>query len=312
MVANKTRRELVIRAAWLYHERGLNQQAVADRLGISRSTISRLLADAEREGIVRVTVTESLPESARLAETLIEQHGLGGATVEVALGNEPPMDAAATAMARRLENMVAAGPTTIAAGWGRTLGRAAQIARNMHTTGVTLIDAFGHTTTEAIAPAVEVTNNLGLKFGANVIHIPSPGFAPSAEIAANFLASKSVSSTLDRARNADVVIVAVGVVSMDSLLITGDYLSESAMKDLMTAGAVGEVFGRYFDADGNAVMPEVLYPVSLTLDDLRNARRVIAAVGGTEKTAAVRGALAAGIIDELAVDDSLAKALGVG
>lgn len=309
MVANTPRRELVIRAAWLYHERGLNQQAVADRLGISRSTISRLLADAEREGIVRVTVTESLPESARLAEDLIEQHDLDGATVELALGNEPPMDAAATAMARRLENMVAAGPITIAAGWGRTLGRAAQIARNMHTTGVVLIDAFGHTTTEEIAPAVEVTNNLGLKFGADVTHIPSPGFAPTSEIADNFLASSSVSTTLDKARAADVVVVAVGVVNMDSLLITAGYLSEQAMQQLMDAGAVGEVFGRYFDADGNAVLPDVLHPVSLTLDDLRNARRVIAAVGGAEKTAAIRGALAAGIIDELAVDDSLAKAL---
>jgi DNA-binding transcriptional regulator LsrR (DeoR family) len=310
MVANKTRRELVIRAAWLYHERGLNQQAVADRLGISRSTISRLLADAEREGIVRVTVTESLPETARLAENLIEVHGLEGATVELALGNEPPMDAAATAMARRLENMVSAGPITIAAGWGRTLGRAAQIARNIHTSGVVLVDAFGHTTTEAIAPAVEVTNNLGLKFGANVIHIPSPGFAPSAEIAQNFLESASVSTTLDKARTADVVIVAVGVASMDSLLVSAGYLSEEAMTKLIAAGAVGEVFGRYFDIEGNDVMPHVLHPVSLSLDDLRSARRVIAAVGGTEKTAAVRGALAAGIIDELAVDDSLAKALG--
>jgi len=309
MVTNKTRRELVIRAAWLYHERGLNQQAVADRLGISRSTISRLLADAEREGIVRVTVTESLPESARLAENLIEQYALKGATVELALGNELPMDAAATAMARRLENMVAAGPVTIAAGWGRTLGRAAQIARNIHTSGVTLVDAFGHTTTEAIAPAVEVTNNLGQKFGAPVTHIPSPGFAESTVIADNFLASNSVSTTLDRARAADVVIVAVGVASMDSLLVSAGYLDGAVMKKLIEAGAVGEVFGRYFDAAGNAVMPDALHPISLTLDDLRNARRVIAAAGGAEKTAAIRGALAAGIIDELATDDSLAKVL---
>ncbi len=309
MVENNTRRELAIRAAWLYHERGFNQQAVADRLGISRSTISRLLADAEREGIVRVMVTESLPETARLAEALIEEYGLEGATVELALEGEAPMDAAGTAMARRLESLVAAGPMTIAAGWGRTLGKAAQTARSLHTSGVVLVDAFGHTTTDDIAPAVEVTNNLGMKFGARVMHMPSPGFAPSSEIAAMFFESEPVATALERARAADVVMVAVGVVGPDSLLLSASYMKPAVMKRIIDAGAVGEVFGRYFDGEGNAVEPDALHPVSLTLDDLRSSRRVIAAAGGREKTAAVKGAIAAGIVDELAIDDSLAEAL---
>jgi deoxyribonucleoside regulator len=172
-----------------------------------------------------------------------------------------------------------------------------------------VIDAFGHTAAGGIAPAVEVTNNLGLKFGARVVHIPSPGFAPSAEIADNFLSSASVSAALDLARAADVVLVAVGVVGAESLLITAGYLDEASMDGLVRAGAVGEVFGRYFDAAGNEVLPDVLHPISLTLDDLRKARRVIAAVGGAEKQAAVEGALAAGIVDELATDDTLAREL---
>jgi DNA-binding transcriptional regulator LsrR (DeoR family) len=309
MVENKVRRELAIRAAWLYHERGFNQQAVADRLGISRSTISRLLADAEREGIVRVIVTQPLPETARLAEELIERYKLDRAAVELALEGEPAMDAAATAMARRIENMVSAGPVTIAAGWGRTLGRSAQLARSMHTSGVVLVDAFGHTTTDEIAPAVEVSNSLGMKFGARVMHIPSPGFATSAEIAENFLGSEPVATALNRARAADAVLVAVGVVGPESLLVDAGYLDSGVMEEIMDAGGVGEVFGLYFDAEGRAIRPDALHPVSLTLDDLRNCHRVIAAAGGTEKAAAIRGAIKAGIIDEIAVDNSLAEAL---
>lgn len=309
MVENKAKRELAIRAAWLYHERGFNQQAVADRLGISRSTVSRLLADAERDGIIKVIVTEPLPEAARLAENLIERYGLDKATVELALQGDQPIDAAATAMARRLESLVTAGPVTIAAGWGRTLGRSAQVTRSSHTSGVVLVDAFGHTTSYEIAPTVEVTNSLGVKFGARVTHIPSPGFAPTAAIADNFFESEPVATALERARTADAIIVAIGVVGHESLLVTAGYLEEEVMDQLMAKGAVGEVFGLYFDADGNAVMPEALHPVSLSLDDLRKARRVIAAAGGTEKTAAVKGAIAAGIVNELAVDNTLAEAL---
>ncbi len=309
MVENKTRHELAIRAAWLYHERGFNQQAVADRLGISRSTISRLLADAEREGIVRVIVTEPLPETARLAEALIERYQLAGVTVELALEGESPREAAATAMARRLESMVATGSMTIAAGWGRTLGKAAQIARSLHTTSVVIVDASGHTTNEDIAPAVEVTNNLANKYGARVMHIPSPGFAPNKAVASNFFESEPVATALDRARSADAVLVAVGVVGPESLLVRAGYMNASAMERVIAAGAVGEVFGLYYDAAGNAIHPNELYPVSLSLDDLRASRRVIAAAGGREKVAAVKGAIAAGVVDELAIDDSLAEAL---
>ncbi|MEA2002190.1 MAG: sugar-binding domain-containing protein [Actinomycetota bacterium] len=309
MVDNSERRELAIRAAWLYHERGFTQQAVADRLGISRSTISRLLADAERDGIVRVTVTEPLPETARLAEDLIERYDLEAATVEISLDRGAAMDAAATAMARRLEHMVTGGPITIAAGWGRTLSRSAQLTRKTHTTEVVIVDAFGHTTTDEFTSAVEVTNTLGSKFGARVMHMPSPGFAATAEIAHNFLESEPVCRAMERARAADAILVSVGVASDQSLLLAEGLLTQSKMKGIVAAGGVGEVFGRYYDAAGDAVEPQALHPVSLTLDDLRAARRVIAVAGGSEKAAAIKGALAAGIVNELAVDDGLAEIL---
>ena len=271
--------------------------------------MSRLLADAERAGIIRVIVTESLPESAHLAERLIERYGLEGATVEIALDGESSFDAAGTAMARRLEHAVAAGSTTIAAGWGRTLGCAAKTARSMHTSGVTLVDAFGHTTSPDIANAVEVTNTLGQKYGAKVMHIPSPGFAPTAAIAANFYESGSVYSTLEMARAADVTIVAIGITGPESLLVTAGYMTEKQMGELVAAGAVGEVFGIYFDINGNIIEQDFVHPISLTLKDLCASRRVIAAAGGAEKAEAIQGAIATGAIDEVAVDDSLAKAL---
>lgn len=303
------RREQTVRAAWLYYERGLNQQAVADRLAVSRSTVSRLLADAERLGIVRVTLTEPVPEAADLSERLVERFGLAGATVELTLEGESPLAAAATALARRLEHMVANGSITIATGWGRTLGTAAQLTRRMHTSGVTIVDAFGHTTTNEIANAVEVSNTLGQKFGARVMHIPSPGFAASAEVAVNFYDSEPVATALDHARSADVVIVAVGVIGLDSLLRGAGYIDEATMRSVMADGAVGEIFGRYFDAAGRLVQPEALHPISLTIEDLRACKRVVAAVGGVDKVDAVRGAIATGVLDELALDDTLARAL---
>ncbi len=309
MLDDNPRREQAIRAAWLYHERGLNQHAVAERLMVSRSTVSRLLADAERLGIVRVVLTEPVPEAADLAERLIERYGLAGASVELTIDDETPLEAAATALARRLEHLVASGPIKIATGWGRTLGTAAQRVRRTHTSGVTIVDAFGHTTTYEIANAVEVSNTLGSKFGARVLHIPSPGFAITADVAANFYESEPVATTLDIARSADVVIVSVGVVGPDSLLRAAGYIDDETMSAVMADGAVAEIFGRYFDQQGRLVRPDALHPISLTIEDLRASARVIAAVGGVDKANAVRGAIATGVIDEIATDDTLARAL---
>lgn len=303
------RRELTIRAAWLYHERGYNQQEVAEHLGVSRSTVSRLLTSAEEQGIVRVVLTEPLPRSAELAEQLIARFGLRNATVEVTLAEDPPHEAAARAMARRLEQLLLHGSVTIATGWGRTLGSAAQQLRSFRTSGVTIVDAFGHTTTDTIANAVEVSNTVAMKIGARVVHVPSPGFAPTAEVATSFYDSEPIAQTLERARTADAVIVAVGVAGPESLLIDAGYLDEETMTELIAAGAVGEVFGMYFDVVGQPVMPGVVHPISLSLDELRAGMRVIAAAGGADKVDAVRGAIAAGIVNELATDDTLAEAL---
>jgi deoxyribonucleoside regulator len=303
------RSDLAIRVAWLYHDRGLTQQDIANRLGISRSTVSRVLTEAEREGIIRVIITQPLPESARLADSLIERYGLSGAIVGLPLEGESPARAAAAVMARRLEGLAAGGSVTIAAGWGRTIALSAGEARSVPSSGVVVVDAFGHTTTDDVTAAVEVTNVLARKFDAKVMHVPSPGFAPSADIANSFLSSLPVVRALDRARTADVVLVSIGVVGSDSLLMAEGFMTEASMRNAISAGAVGEIFGRYFDAAGENVVVDGLHPVALTLDDLRAAQRVIAVAGGAEKADAIRGAIATGILDEIAVDDTLAKAL---
>jgi DNA-binding transcriptional regulator LsrR (DeoR family) len=309
MAEDDTRQNLAIRVAWLYHDRQLTQQEIADRLGLSRSTISRVLTEAERDGIIRVVITQPLPESARLAEALIERYELAGAIVGTELDGESPALAAAIATARRLESIAASGSVTIAAGWGRTIALSAGETRPIPTSDVTLVDAFGHTTTDDTTAAVEVTNTLARKFDARVMHVPSPGFAPSSEIAGTFLSSPPVARALKKARSADVLLVSVGIIGCESLLVAEGFMTEEAMNDVMAAGAVGEVFGWYFDADGNSVEAPSLHPVALTLNDMRNATRVIGVAGGVDKAAAIHGAMAAGILDEIAIDETLAEEL---
>src|SRR5688572_1184494 len=51
-------------AARLHFDEGLSQAAIAERLSVSRSTVSRLLAQARESGIVRIELRPPIPESA--------------------------------------------------------------------------------------------------------------------------------------------------------------------------------------------------------------------------------------------------------
>ncbi len=301
-------REFLVEVAWLCHEYGLTQAAIAARFGLSRSTISRALSEAEALGIVQVVVTEPMPGQARLAEALRLRYGIM-AHVGARLGDEDGTIGVARATARLIERAVAIGRVTVAASWGRTLARAAHLVRPRRTTGVVVVDAIGHVSGGEIAPAVDVTRALGASLGATVMHLPSPAFVDSRSSLQSLLSSRPVETALEVARSADMTLVSVGVVGEDSLLLQAGLVSAETMHAIVEAGGVGEMLGRYYDSSGHALGVLSPLPVGLSLDELRGSRRVVAAAGGAAKASALHAALIGGLLDEVVVDEALGEAL---
>lgn len=301
------RRDFIAEVAWLHHGYHRNQEEIASRLGVSRSTISRALADAERLGIVQVTVTVPMPRETQLAAELSTRIGVP-ATVGVRLA-EDASSAAARMAARVIERIADGGDATIAVSWGRTMTEVAGFVRPRATSGLTVVDAVGHAGGTGMIPAVEVTRRLSVAFAACAEHLPAPVFLPDGRTREAIVASKPVSRVLQLARAADVTIVSVGVVGGASLLVSGGLIDSATMDRVVGAGAVGEILGWWFDADGREVSARVPVPVGLGLEDLRVSRRVIAVAGGEEKAGAVAAAIRGGIVREIVVDDGLAEAL---
>src|SRR5215210_5179137 len=72
---------LMTKVARLYHEHDVLQPEIARRLHISQARVSRLLKQAQQEGIVRTTVV--VPDGVRtgLEEALEEAYGLREAVI---------------------------------------------------------------------------------------------------------------------------------------------------------------------------------------------------------------------------------------
>src|SRR4051812_25035078 len=75
------RDELLVTVASLYYELDQNQQQISERLGISRSTVSRLIKEARDRGIVEIRLHKPAWRNYALEQGLIERFDLQDAYV---------------------------------------------------------------------------------------------------------------------------------------------------------------------------------------------------------------------------------------
>lgn len=75
-------REALAEVARLYYVRDLTQQQIAQRLGVSRFKVLRLLEQARAEGVVRFQIDEPVPVIDHLARGLEDRYGVAALVVE--------------------------------------------------------------------------------------------------------------------------------------------------------------------------------------------------------------------------------------
>ena len=302
--------DVALRAAWMYHDQGYTQAEIASRLGVSRSTISRALQRAEREGIVEIRLTVALTELAKLEAELLAAYPL---LHEVAIAplrdGESRRNATARTTARLIESVFAASTPSVAIGWGRTLAAAAALVRPRNVGSSQVIDAVGHAHSIRGAAATDVSTTLGAAFAVGAVHVPAPALVRDRETARRLRSEEQVRHALDAARRAEVTIVSIGAVTPDTALVAPDLLATEELETLAAAGAVGDILGRFFDSDGVPVTQHGIYWIGLDIEDLRSSHRVVAVAGGTGKVTAIRAAIASGILDAIVTDEATGREL---
>jgi deoxyribonucleoside regulator len=89
-----------------------------------------------------------------------------------------------------------------------------------------------------------------------------------------------------------------------------DVLKPSDIEKLERYGAVGEIMGRFYDANGRECdTPYRRRIIGFDLESLRGVKRVVAVVAGADRTAAIAGAIRGKIVKSLVIDDAAAKSL---
>ena len=77
----RERASLLLEVAHLYWDEDLDQATIASKMGYSRPTVSRMLSEARRHGVVTVTVSHPIERLMALEERLTQTFGLKEARV---------------------------------------------------------------------------------------------------------------------------------------------------------------------------------------------------------------------------------------
>lgn len=299
-------------AARLYYVDGLGQAEVAKFVKVSQAKVSRLLALARERGIVRISVAEYDPRDSALEKKLRTVFKLKSVAVMKTAGKVSAEDARRVTGhfgAEFVRQLIKAGSTVAVAG-GRTMRELVAMLPEAELSQLTVVQAMGSidsTVTEV--DAMELGREMARRWKGRFLTINTPAFVPDRRTRDAFLALNQIHTVWQHFKQTGVALVGVGTLE-NSVFVERGILKERDVRDLRQAGAVGEIFGRFFDANGrecsSAWQDRV---ISMTMDQLRKVPQVIAVVAGADRSEALAAAIRGGLIKSLVIDDTGAEAL---
>lgn len=299
-----TREEAVLRAVELYHVDGMTQATVAERMGCTRWTVGRLLAEAEERGMLKVRIVHPHARRIDLEEALVQRFGLVGARVV------PTQDTAGETLilvARQAANYLRdlrPLPTAMAVGWGRTVATIARAMPDQWAEGVIVAQACGVPGRVTQLLGAEVVNTLATRSGGKPMPLHAPNIASSADIAAEIKADPLIEATLEAATRAEVGLYSPGVPEESTILVRCGCITTDELAEASRRGATASVLGRFVNQSGEEVWPSLSHrTIGLTVEQMRDKKLLVSAGFGEEKMQALRSVILAGLA-HVAVTDS--------
>lgn len=301
----------VIEAAKLYYLLDYNQHEIANILGVSRPTVSRLLQQAKSEGIVQITITDPTENVENLASELEHKFNLKKVIVASIpqYENHIIKNYLGEKAAGFLDEIVKDGDI-IGVTWGTTLYHVAIELKQKFVKDVKVVQLKGGVShSETNTYASEILYLFGKAFNTAPHNLPLPAIVDHVVVKQAMEADRHIRRILELGKQANIALFTIGPVKTDSLLFQLGYFTESDIQSL-EGKAVGDICSRFFDKEGR-ICNESLNERTLgvNLNDLKNKEFSILVAGGPNKIDGIYGALKGGFANVLITDHFTAKFL---
>jgi len=307
-----SKESVIIHVAELYYEQGCSQSDIARILKCSRSTVSRLLTDAVKNGIVKIIIKRPVEKLPSLADGIKNTFHLkdvivvsGGTSSEQAFKNVG--FATAEFLSQVLhDNMI------IGISWGVTLSYLVQ-ELSEHTfdfKGIEIIQLMGGLGFgDPAIDGPELAQKMAKTLRGTYRYLQAPAVLKSPYLAKHIMEEKYIEETIKKAEQADVIISSVGSL-MDNLssMERSGYIKNEDRAEYQACGAIGHSLARLINENGEPI-DHVFNQcvVGVSLDVLRKTKWSIGIVANPLKANVLLAAIKGKQFKVLVIDDGTAR-----
>ncbi|MDT2597539.1 sugar-binding domain-containing protein [Enterococcus dongliensis] len=311
-MVNQDNRDLV-RVATMYYKEDMKQSDIAQQLGFSRQLVSKYLIDARSSGIVDININSSSAYSVQLEIKLQKVFGLKRVAVldtSYLKRHEVEKLIIQTAISAFKKDVARA--KKIGVSWGKMLRRLTDEYPYVNQPDTTIIPLIGGMGSDQVeVHSNQIAHDLSRKMRAKCKYLYVPALVDSKEIKKNLVENITVKDVLEAGKNVDLAFVGIASPFSENNTMTEiGYIDQKDIADLRDSQVIGDVNSRFFDWEGNETSCRINENViGINLKDIRNIERVCAICFEEEKKDVLYTTVDSGIINCIALTDSLAEYL---
>lgn len=304
-----------IKVARLYYYQNMTSETIAREMGVSRSTVSRLLTFAKKEGLVHIQITTPTREPVELEKKIVDYFSIKNAHVVPVpdIAGEAIWLERVTQYAANHLNTLFGSEMILGIAWGTTLSAVSKhlLRKSTHNSQIMQLNGAGNTHSMGINYASEIIMRFAENYQAKAHLFPVPTFFDFADTKAALWRERSIKRLLNLQEKADILLYSIGAVNagIPSHVYSGGYLEESDYLEIKREGIAGDIATVFFRKDGtfdNIPLNNRACGPNLEMFQRKHG---VCIVSGLGKVSGLFSALKGNLIAELIVDEPTAREL---
>ncbi|GAB2023544.1 sugar-binding transcriptional regulator [Pseudolactococcus yaeyamensis] len=302
--------KLLSQVAYMYYIEDMSQQEISDKLGIYRTTISRLIKEAREKDIVEINVRDFDTKIYALETHFQAKYHMKFVQIVPTTPEDSEQEkdeglsrAGAAFIKQRLEKN-----SVVGVSWGRTLAQTIshiENRRNTHSIFVPIVGGPSHVNAQYHVNTL--VYELARKFGGSSQFVNATVVQETKALREGIIHSKYFSELNDYWSRLDLAIVGIGgkLTFRDSQW--RDLITPDDYEDLELREAIGDCCCRFVDGDGK-VLKGSLYErtIGMELTDLAKVPISVGIARSKPKAKAILAMLKKGYINVLITDEETA------
>ncbi len=297
------------KAAWLYYVAKLNQNQIAEKIGLSKMRVHRLIALAEKNGFVKTYVEGDFERTSKYENILKEKYKIKFCEViPNDLESDNPINMLGAAGGRFIMNQINNNIYEFGIGTGSTMSAVAKWLPKINKK-IDFISLNGSLTRNNAVQTQSVISQIANKTNGQCYATGIPLITESVEQKKMIENINYVKKILIRGNKTKIKILSVGGLDDSSLNVRSKIFSQKSIANLKSSGAVGEVGGNFFNIDGKIISNEETTKIlSADYSFFKKAKTILIA-GGKNKILQLKSVLKSAYFSGLITDSNTADKL---